>query len=103
MSDKENEVLGKCPLCKEGDIVEKEKNFACTKAAWKKDDNEKWQNEGCTYSIYKFGLEKFGKKEITADEVKGMLDSGKVKITLTYEKDMIPDEKYGVKVLFKEG
>jgi transposase-like protein len=99
----ENKVLGKCPLCKEGNIIEKEKNFACSQANWEKDENEKWKNKGCNYSIYKFGLEKFGKKEIKADEIETMLTNNEVEIEFTYKKKMIPDEKYGVKVLFKEG
>jgi len=95
--------LGKCPVCKEGDIIEKEKNFACDKAAWSKGDEEgaKWENAGCQYSIYKQGLAKFGKPEITAEEVKTMLETGQVMVTLTNQKPMIPDDKYGIKVNFK--
>jgi len=102
MANEDQKSLGKCPVCNDGDIVEREKNFACTNAKWEKNEEEKWENKGCKYSIYKFGLEKFGKKEITADEVESMLKEGKIQIELTYKKQMIPDEKYGIKVLFKE-
>lgn len=102
MSNEEKKILGKCPVCKEGDIIEREKNFACSNAKWTKNDEDNWENEGCKYSIYKFGLEKFGKKEITAEEVETMLKNGKVNVKMNYEKPMIPDEKYGIKVLFKE-
>jgi len=100
MSDQKS--LGKCPICKEGDIIEREKNFSCSQANWKKNDEDKWENEGCDFSIYKFGLAKFGKEEITAEEVEKMLSNGEVEVEFKYTKKMIPDEKYGVKVLFKE-
>ena len=101
MAETEQKSLGKCPVCKDGDIIEREKNFACSNAKWEKTD-EKWENNGCQYSIYKFGLEKFGKREITAEEVEALLKDGKTEIEMTYKKPMIIDEKYGIKVLFKE-
>ena len=95
------QILGKCPVCKEGDIVEKEKNFVCTEAKWEKDENEKWKNTGsCEFSIYKFGLEKLGKSEITAEEVKALIENGEVMVEFKKEHKVILDPKYGTKVVF---
>jgi len=97
-----SESLGKCPLCTEGNIIEKEKNFVCSNADWSKDENDKWVNNGCLYSIYKFGLKKFGKKEISTEEVKELLSKGSVEVSFVTKKTIIADDKFGIKVLFKE-
>jgi len=94
------QILGKCPVCKEGDIVEKEKNFVCTEAKWEKDENENWKNTGCEFGIYKFGLSKLGKPEITAEEVKALLENGEVMLEFKKEHKVILDPKYGTKVVF---
>jgi len=51
MANEDQKSLGKCPVCNDGDIVEREKNFACTNAKWEKNEEEKWENKGCKYSI----------------------------------------------------
>lgn len=95
-----SDVLGKCPVCKDGDIIEKEKNFHCSKAKWEK-DGETWTNKGCKYSIFKQGLAKNGKPEITKDEVIALLTNGTVEIELTSKKQMVVNEQYGVQVVWK--
>lgn len=97
----DNKSLGKCPFC-DGDIVEREKNFACSKAKWEKNDGGQWENKGCQYSIYKFALQKFGKEEITADEVKELLDNGHATVELKSKKQITVDEKFGVKLDFNK-
>jgi len=103
---KENDSLGKCPLCKKGDIVEGKKAYTCTNAKLIKTDSG-WKNEGCNFSVWKNALEKFGKKNITPSEIKKLLKDGKAIVTLystktnkSYKKEVEIDLKFGVKVNF---
>lgn len=98
--------LGACPLCG-GDVFEKEKNYACVNAKWKKnEETDQWENSGCNYGIRKVSLEKFGKAEVTAEDVKELLANGKFVATLIskeqkpYKKEVVVDEQWGVKVDF---
>lgn len=93
------EILGKCPLCGEGEIVEKKGSFACNKGAWKNEGTQeepKWINEGCKYSISKQAMIRMGGKEIVASDVKSLLSKGSFPMELT--KDIIVDPNYGVKI-----
>jgi len=102
----DKEKLGTCPLCKEGEIYETPKAYICTEAKWSKeevDGKDVWKNEGCTYSIFKKQMEKFGKSNITKNEVKRFLNTGKMKVKLknpntkeTYESELVFSEKYGL-------
>jgi hypothetical protein len=102
----EENIVGKCPLC-ECNIIEKEKLFACSNGSSSYDEeNKKWINEGCQYKIFKTSLGRFGKEEITGAEVEELLSNGKVAVDLisksgnSYVKDIVVDEKYGIKVDF---
>ena len=99
----DREKLGTCPLCKSGELYETAKAYICTDANWKKDDNEKWSNDGCQYSIFKKQLEKFGKGTINKREVVSFLKTGKMKVKLknanskeSYDSEMVFDEKWGL-------
>jgi len=99
-------VLGKCPICKDGDIIEGKKSYTCTNAKLKKVDG-KWQNDGCKFTIWKNALERFGKKTITPSEVKKLLKDGKTVVTLfssktnkPYQKEIEIDPVFGIKVNF---
>lgn len=109
----DNEKLGKCPLCKEGEIYETAKAFICTEAQWKKEKEidkegnetgkEIWRNDGCKYSIFKKQMEKFGKSNITKNEIKRFLSTGKMKLRLknpntkeSYDSELVFSEKYGL-------
>ena len=103
---KEKESLGKCPLCKEGDIIEGKKAYICSNSKLIKTENG-WENQGCKFSIWKNALEKFGKKNITPTEVKKLLKDGKTVVTLyssktnkPYKKEIEIDLNFGVKVNF---
>ena len=99
MSDK----LGKCPICKEGEIVEKNKAYICTKADWKNEgtnDTPQWKNEGCKYGIFKGALVKMGGLEITPENVKTLLETGSFEAELKTTKPILVDEQYGVKINF---
>ena len=104
---KQKESLGVCPLCSEGQIYETDKTYICSNAKWVKDDNGKWNNSGCSFTIWKNGLAKFGKKKITSSEVKKLLKNKKIEVELfssktnkSYTKEIEIDLKYGVKVNF---
>lgn len=106
---KEVVSLGKCPICKEGDIYENGKVYMCSGALWKNEgtkETPKWKNEGCDYKIFKSSLSKFGKENIGKLEVKALIEKGKIKVKLIsaqqkeYEKEVEINEKYGIKILF---
>lgn len=113
-SKKEVLSLGTCPICKQGDIYENGKVYMCSNAKWKNEGTKEspiWKNEGCDYKIFLNSLERFGKDKISKLEVKKLLESGKLKVTLiskkgttetSYEKFIEINEKYGVQVNFKE-
>ena len=95
-----------CPLCKTGRIIEREKGFFCSNAKIQK-EGERWVNTGCTYAIWKSGLAKLGKANITDKEVIKLLAEGSFTAKLTssktgkkYEGKVVIDEKYGIKVDF---
>lgn len=96
----------KCPVCG-SDMIEKEKQFSCSTAKWKKAADDSWENEGCNYSIRKNALERFGKLEITPAEVETLLENEVVEVTLkskdkdtTYQKNALIDHQWGIKVDF---
>ena len=108
---KEVTSLGKCPICKDGDIYESAsgKLYMCTSAQWTNEGTKEapaWKNNGCNYKIMKNGLDRFGKATIGLLEVKKLLEKGSFKAKLKskngadYEKDITVDEKYGIKVNF---
>jgi len=101
--------LGKCPVCKEGEIYENGKVYMCSGAAWSNEgtkESPKWKNDGCDYKIFKNGLERFGKTSLGKLEIKKLLEDGKIKVKLKsktnseYEKEINIDEKFGIKVIF---
>ncbi len=74
-------ILGKCPKCEDGEILENSKSFYCTN--WKR---------GCKFSLWKNSVEIYG-KTITAKDAKVLVKDRKivnVDITLpqTHEKCM---------------
>lgn len=100
-------AVGPCPICGK-DVVEKEKTYMCSGAIFEKTDSG-FNNKGCKYTIYKSGLERFGKAKITAKEASNMLNKGKETVSLkaqktnkAYSATIIPDNQYGVKVVFEQ-
>ncbi len=59
----DQEVLGECPLCKTGKIVEMKKSFSCTQ----------WKSQGCKFVIWK----EIAKKQITVSMAKTLVMKGK--------------------------
>ncbi len=107
MSD--NISLGKCPLCG-SDIIEKEKLFVCSTARRVKNETSgEYENEGCTYKIFKTALSKLGKDNIEASEVSTLLSTGSVEVSLIskktskpYTANAIVDPTWGIKVDFSQ-
>jgi hypothetical protein len=99
MINNSKENLGKCPVCETGFVFEKEHNFFCSNSKWEKDESNNWINKGCKYNIYKYGLKKFGKDEITAREVKILLETGTVDVV--FKRPMKIHSEYGITVQFK--
>jgi DNA topoisomerase-3 len=87
-SQSSSKSLGKCPLCNNGDILEKQKAYGCSD----------WKN-GCKYTIWKNSLDKFNaklSKKIVLDIITKKKSSVKIKGEL---KDIVFDEKYGISVV----
>lgn len=98
-----SDILGKCPICKEGDIIEKNKAYVCTKASWKNEgttETPQWKNDGCKYSIFKGALVKMGGMDITPENVKELLEGGSFQAELKSNRQILIDEQYGVKINF---
>ncbi|MEK5394107.1 DNA topoisomerase [Margalitia sp. FSL K6-0131] len=77
------EVVARCPKCGK-DMYEGTKNYYCS-----------GYKDGCKTSLWKNGLEKLGKKNITVREAKKLLSGEKVKVNLksqsgtSYQKEVI--------------
>ena len=101
-------IVCKCPVCKEGDIIEKEKLFVCSNSNTEYNkETEKWEENGtCSYKIFKSGLSKLGKPNITAEEVKELCENGTITLTLVSKKQTeytvpgLVDPERGIKVDF---
>lgn len=77
-----SESLGKCPLCKEGEVEEKQKVYLCSKAKFVKDENGSIKNTGCPFMIIKGNLTKLGGKPLSPAQIKELLDKRKIKVKL---------------------
>lgn len=82
-----SDVIGTCPLCKDGKVVGSVKAFNCSN--WNNKENP------CKFTIWKNQFEKLGKKTISDKEIKTLLEKGKIKVSLTkkdskdkYEKEI---------------
>lgn len=79
---KEREVIAKCPKCSR-DMYENSKAYSCSGF-----------REGCKTTLWKNGLEKLGKKNITINEAKKLIEGNKVNVLLKskagnkYKKDV---------------
>ena len=110
-------MLGKCPYCDDGELIQtskevqgrKTKIFTCSNAKFTTEDGEMFESIGsCSYRIWGNSLRKYGKKAIGPKEVKQLLDRGSFtailhsKFGAEYKKYVIPNKEYGIEVLFNE-
>jgi hypothetical protein len=99
----------KCPVCKEGDILEKDKLFVCSNSNTEYNQETKvWEEKGtCSYKIFKSSLSKLGKPTIVAEEVKELCENGTIKLNLIskaqkpYEVPGLVDPERGIKADFE--
>lgn len=84
----EEKIVTKCPICKDGDMIEKEKLFVCSNSKSSlNEETEKWEETGtCSYKIFKSSLSRFGKPNISAEEVKELCENGKLEVELVSKK-----------------
>ena len=115
-------LLGKCPFCKDGqiEIRKKEVNnkkvelYACSNLHWKTEDGELFElteDSTCSFRIWQNALSRYG-HWLNHKEVRGLLNNEEVKVSFktmkrlgqkerkSYEKFIVLDEEYGVKILF---
>lgn len=101
-------TICKCPICEDGELVEKDKLFECSNSKSEKNDQNEWINTGtCSFKVFKSGLSKLGYPEITADDICRLVDDGECEFNLVSQKSGKPytakgviDEKFGVKINF---
>ena len=98
--------LGKCPKCGKGDIEERGGVFMCSNSQTRK-EGDKFVTVGCDFKIFKTGLQKLGKQELTAKEIKALLDKKGIMITLKgeygpYKAKLVLDMTFGTKVIFEK-
>ncbi|GAF66439.1 DNA topoisomerase III [Bacillus sp. TS-2] len=83
------EVIATCPVCKK-EMYENKKAYYCSGF-----------KEGCKLSVWKNGLEKLGKKNITKNEAKKLLDGKVIKVKLKskagndYKTDVVLNKEKG--------
>jgi len=114
-----NKLLGKCPYCKNGQIIHSKMQvkgkitdvYTCSNASWYSEDGELYEltkNATCSFRIWGNSLQKWGKKTITPKEVKSLLQGKDVKVKLysfktkkEYYKYICLDKEYGVSVIWE--
>lgn len=64
----ERNSFGSCPACGKGDIYEGNKSYFCSD-----------YKEGCTFKLWKSCMKRFGKEEISLNQVKDLVAGKKVK------------------------
>jgi len=121
-------TIGKCCFC-EGKIEQKEvevrgkkiKLYICENNKQIYNENyEEWEESPestCNWKLFSNNLLRYGKKSISEGEVRELLKNQEVKVRLyskklyneetgkygsEYFKYVIPDEEYGISVLFEE-
>lgn len=111
--------LGRCPCCEDGYIEvrpivvqgKKVKLYACSNAQWhfEFDMCELREDATCGYRIFSNQLARWHKKSLSEKEIRTLLSEQQLKVELfspkskqSYEKWVVIDAEYGVKVLFDE-
>jgi len=114
-----NNSIGKCPFCKDGQIIHTKKAvnskqtnvYTCSNASWYTEDGEMYElakDATCSFRIWGNSLQKWGKRSITLKEVKSLLQGKDVKVKLysfktkkEYYKYICIDKEYGVSVIWE--
>ncbi len=111
--------LGKCPYCEDGVIEvrpiivqgKKVKLYACSNAQWhfEFDMCELSEDATCSYRIFSNQLSRWNKKSLSEKEIRTLLIDQQLKVSLyspkskqSYDKWVIPDQEYGLSVLWDE-
>lgn len=96
--------LGKCPICKDGDMSKRGSVYVCSNGKSSKQEDGTYVNSGCEYKIYETSLKSRGKASVTETDIKKLLSAGSFQASLTnqkgekYSAKLIVDLKYGLAV-----
>ena len=111
-------IIGKCPYCKDGNIILSKKEvqgkntklYTCSNAAWTSEDGEMFEltkESTCSFRIWGNSLLKWGKRGIGVFEVKKLLQGEDVPVRMysftskkEYFKYITIDHEYGVSVIW---
>jgi hypothetical protein len=112
--------LGKCPYCDRGEIEvrpievqgKKVKLYACSEAKWsfEYDMCELHEEARCGFRIFSNQLQRWHKKHLSEKEIRILLSEEVLRVQFyspkakkSYEKQIVTDYEYGVRVLWDEG
>jgi len=115
---KNKTLIGKCPFCDDSMVCLEKKIvngkmtnvFTCSNAKWTTEDRELYEltsDSTCSFRIWGNTLERWGKKSISANEVKELLKNKEIEVTLysfkakkKYNKRVILDKEYGLSIVW---
>lgn len=112
-------IVGKCPYC-DGNVLSQKLSvqgqnvmlYACEHAQKEYDLSESYvfsADSTCRFRIYSNAFKRWNKRSIGHYEIKNLLEEGRIKVRLhgrkgtqEYFKYAIPDEEYGISILWDE-
>lgn len=101
-------IVGKCPFCNDGTIVEREKLFVCSNSKSIKTPEGNWITEGCKFRVFKDKFKGLGYPLISFYIMRAILEEGSLLVDLvskrgkTYKGRIRIDKREGgVKMMFR--
>ncbi|QKF81597.1 hypothetical protein [Halarcobacter ebronensis] len=112
-------ILGKCPYCN-GAVISKKfitnakeiKLYSCENAKKEYDESEQYvftSDSTCTFRVYSNAFLRWNKRSFSENEMRRLLSEGQTKVRLhgrkgskEYYKYVVPNEEYGVTILWDE-
>ena len=101
-------IIGNCPFCEDGVILDKEKLYVCSNLKNVKMPDGSWKTKGCKFRVFKNKFSGLGHFSITPNEMASILMNGSLLVNLISKngapyKGLIRVDKKegGVKMMFR--
>ena len=101
-------VVGSCPFCKDGVILEREKLFICSNSKSVKTREGEWKVQGCKFRVFKDKFKALGYPLISYHVMSHLLNEGSLLVDLTSKsgkpyKGLIRIDKseHGLRMMFR--